>query len=150
MTQGSLPAVAQYGRSWAYWVLVHSSLKKGDEQTALDTFKGRMRELGEKAAADRLRSLPEILAWRVRYVAGKAPEDSYSLAAANADAGRTDEAFGYLERLCRNGGESFMLNFVPVEPAFDPLHGDPRFARIVDCSSLPHDSPAYRALHGGR
>ena len=32
MTQGSLPAVAQYGRSWSYWVLVHGSLKKGDEQ----------------------------------------------------------------------------------------------------------------------
>jgi DNA-binding winged helix-turn-helix (wHTH) protein/TolB-like protein len=150
MTQGSLPAVAQYGRQWSYWVLVHSSLKKGDEQMALDTFKGRMRELGERAAADRLRSLPEILAWRVQFVAGKAPEDSYGLASVNTDAGRTDEALGYLERLCRNGGESSMLNFVPVEPAFEPLHGDPRFARIVDCSGLPHDSPAYRATQETR
>jgi DNA-binding winged helix-turn-helix (wHTH) protein/TolB-like protein len=150
VTQGPLPAVAQYGRSWAYWVLLHSSLKKGDRQAAVEAIHEKMRELGEGAAAERLRSLPEILSWRVQYIARKAPEDSYSMAADNADAGRTDEALSYLERLCRKGGESSMLNFVPVEPVFGPLHGDPRFARIVDCSGIPHDSPAYRALHEGR
>ncbi|HEY3567031.1 MAG TPA: winged helix-turn-helix domain-containing protein [Thermoanaerobaculia bacterium] len=149
MTQRPLPAVAQYGRSWAYWVLVHGSLDRGDEQTAVETIRERMRDLGEKAAAERLRSLPEILSWRVRYVARQAPENSYALAAVNATAGRTDEALGYLERLCRNGGEGPMLNFVPVEPVFDPLHRDPRFARIVDCSGLPQDAPARRQLAKG-
>jgi len=146
MTQGSLPAVAQYGRSWAYWVLVHGSLSKGDEQTAVDTIKERMRTIGEGAAAERLRSLREILHWRVQYVARQAPTNSYALAAVNATAGRTGEALGYLERLCRNGGEGPMLNFVAVEPVFAPLHGDPRFARIVDCAGLPQDAPVRRAL----
>jgi DNA-binding winged helix-turn-helix (wHTH) protein/TolB-like protein/tetratricopeptide (TPR) repeat protein len=146
MTQGSLPAVAQYGRSWAYWVLVHGSLNKGDERTAVDTIKERMRALGEGAAAERLRSLPEILSWRAQYVARQAPTNSYALAAVNATAGRTDEALGYLERMCRDGGEGVMLNFVPVEPVFDPLHGDPRFARIVDCTGLPRDAPIRRTL----
>ncbi|HET9209176.1 MAG TPA: winged helix-turn-helix domain-containing protein [Thermoanaerobaculia bacterium] len=150
MTQGSLPAVAQYGRSWAYWVLVHGSLSKGDEQTAVDTIRNRMREIGEGAAAERLGSLREILDYRVQYVARKAPGDSYAMAAVNAAAGHTDEALGYLERLCRNGGEGPMLNFVPVEPVFDPLHGDPRFARIVDCSGLPRDAPVRRQLEKGQ
>lgn len=146
MTQGSLPAVAQYGRSWAYWVLVHGSLKKGDEQTAVDTIRERMRETGEGAAAERLRSLSEILDYRVQLVARKAPDNDYALAAVNATAGRTGEALGYLERLCRNNGEGVMLNFVPVEPVFDLLHGDPRFARIVDCTGLPQDAPIRRQL----
>jgi hypothetical protein len=90
--------------------------------------------------------LPEILGWRVQFVARKDPDNSYGLAAVNAAAGRTGEALGYLERLCRNGGEGPMLNFVPVEPVFDPLHGDPRFARIVDCTGLPRDAPVRRAL----
>ena len=141
MTQGSLPAVAQYGRSWSYWVLVHGSLKKGDEQTAVDTIRDKMREIGEGAAAERQRSLSEILSWRVQYVVKKAPDNNYALAAVNAAAGRTDEALGFLERLCRTGGAGPMLNFVPVEPVFDPLHGDPRFARIVDCTGLPQDAP---------
>jgi DNA-binding winged helix-turn-helix (wHTH) protein/TolB-like protein/tetratricopeptide (TPR) repeat protein len=146
MTQGSLPAVAQYGRSWSYWVLVHGSLRRGDERTAIETIRERMRAIGEGAAAERLRSLPEILSWRVQTVSRKDPENSYGLAAVNAAAGRTGEALGYLERMCRDGGEGFMLNFVAVEPVFDPLRGDPRFARIVDCTGLPHDSPAYQAL----
>ena len=146
MTQGSLPAVAQYGRSWAYWVLIHGSLHKGDEQTAVDMIRERMRALGEEAAAERLRSLPEILGWRVQYVARKAPENSYGMAAVNATAGRIGEALGYLERQCRNGGEGVMFNFVAVEPVFDPLHGDPRFARIVDCTGLPPDAPIRRTL----
>ena len=146
MTQGSLPAVAQYGRSWSYWVLVHGSLKKGDEQTAVDTIRDKMREIGEGAAAERLRSLPEILDYRVQVVTRKAPDNDYALAAVNAAAGRTDEALGHLERLCRSGGVGPMLNFVPVEPVFDPLHGDPRFARIVDCTGLPQDAPVRQRL----
>lgn len=149
MTQGSLPAVAQYGRGWSYWVLVHGSLKKGDERTAVDLIRDKMREIGEGAAAERLRSLPEILDYRAQYVARKAPDNDYALAAVDAVAGRTDEALGHLEHLCRSGDAGPMLNFVPVEPVFDPLHGDPRFARIVDCTGLPQDAPIRRQLKRG-
>ena len=109
----------------------------------------RMKELGEGAATERIRSLREILDWRVRYITAKVqdkPGNSYGLAAANVMVGRLDEALGYLEQQCRNGGEGIMFNFVAVEPVFDPLHGDPRFARVVDCTGIPHDSPAYRAF----
>jgi hypothetical protein len=47
-----------------------------------------------------------------------------------------------------------LFNYLAVEPAFDSLHGDPRFLRVVDCTGLPHDAPARRMLQtaagGGR
>lgn len=146
ITQKTVPPIADYGSNWTYWVLVQGSLRMRDEQTAVDTIKMKMKELKEEAAAERLRSLPEILSWRVQYVARKAPEKSYNMAEVNATVGRLDEALGYLERQCRNGGEGASFNFVAVEPVFDPLHGDPRFARIVDCTGLPRDAPIRRTL----
>ncbi len=146
MTQSSLPAAAQYGRSWANWVLVQGALKRGDTQEAMERIKKRMRERGEGAAMERLRSLPELLSWLLEYINRKAPGLSYTLAQYSATAGRTEEALGYLERECRNGGEGIMFNFVAVEPVFDPLHGNPRFARIVDCTGLPKDAPVRQTL----
>ncbi|HEY4565425.1 MAG TPA: winged helix-turn-helix domain-containing protein, partial [Thermoanaerobaculia bacterium] len=67
MTQGTLPAVARYGQSWSYHVLIHASLKTGDEQTAMNTVKEKMRIVGEGAAAERIRSLKELMDWRVQY-----------------------------------------------------------------------------------
>lgn len=147
MTRGSLPAVAQYGQSWAYHVLVYGSLKKGDDQTVLDTVKEKMRALGQGEAAARIGSVPELLEWRRQFILkalqGK-PGNSYGLAAVSSSVGRVDEALGFLEQACRNGGEGMMFNYVAVEPVFDPLRGDPRFARIVDCTRLPRDAPAWK------
>jgi DNA-binding winged helix-turn-helix (wHTH) protein/tetratricopeptide (TPR) repeat protein len=146
MTKGSLPAVAQYGRSWAYWVLIQSELKTGDTQAAMDQIRALMRDLGETAAAERLRSLPELLSWRVEFMTKKLPNDSSTLAKYNANAGRNEEALRYLERQCRNGGEQVLFVFTAVEPVFDALHGDPRFLRVVDCTGLPPDAPVRQAL----
>lgn len=149
LTQGTLPPIAQYGRSWAYHVLIYASLKRGDEQTAMDVVKERMRTTGEGAAADRIHSIRELMDWRVRFNTARfegQPGVSYGLATVYAAAGRKDEALGYLERECRNGGEGIMFNFVAVEPVFDPLRGDPRFARVVDCIGLPKDAPILQAF----
>jgi DNA-binding winged helix-turn-helix (wHTH) protein/TolB-like protein/Tfp pilus assembly protein PilF len=154
MTQESIPAVAQYGRSWSYHVLIYGSMKRGDEGAALEALKMKMKYLGEGASTEQIQSLQEFLNWRVFWVAGKLKEfpgpHSYDLATVNSVAGRTEEALGFLEQQCRNGGEGIMFNFVPVEPVFDPLHGDPRFARIVDCTGLPQDAPIRRALQAER
>lgn len=146
MTQGSLPAVAQYGRGWASWALVQSTLEKGDEQAAMDQIRALMRGLGERATAERLRTLPELLSWRLDFANRNAAGDSFSLAKYNAIAGRTDKALAYLERQCRNGGENVLFVFTAVEPVFDALHGDPRFLRVVDCTGLPPDAPVRRTL----
>ena len=74
------------------------------------------------------------------------PEISYLLAQTAAVSGRTGEALDALELECRNGGEGILFNYIAVEPLFDPLHKDPRFAKIVDCTHLPKDAPARLAL----
>jgi hypothetical protein len=146
MTLGSLPVVAQYGRGWAYWVLTQSALKQGDKQGATERLKEMMRYNGEGAAAERLRTLPELLSWWVQYVPKKRPGDSFTLAKYNATAGRNEEALADLERQCRNGGEQVLFVFTAVEPVFDALHGDPRFLRVVDCTRLPPDAPVRQTL----
>jgi DNA-binding winged helix-turn-helix (wHTH) protein/TolB-like protein len=149
LTKESIPPIAGYGQFWAFHVLLYGSLKIGDEQTALTTLQGKMTQSGQGAAAARSRSAREILEVQRRYLTAKFQEQpgrSYVLALASAAAGRVDDALGYLERQCRNGGEGIMFNFVAVEPMFDPLHADARFARIVDCTRLPKDAPVRRSL----
>src|SRR4029077_11257318 len=127
--------------------------KKGDEQTALNSGLERLGELGHGADTARLRSVHELLEWRYQFIANvlsKKPGNSYTLAQAAAATGRTGEALDALEQECRNGGEGMLFNFVAVEPLFEPLHKDPRFAKIVDCTHIPKDAPARRALQTAR
>jgi DNA-binding winged helix-turn-helix (wHTH) protein/TolB-like protein/Flp pilus assembly protein TadD len=149
ITQGSLPAVAQYGRMWSAWVIVHSSWKKGDEPMAVSALKDRLRTIGQGAATEHIQSLQKLMEWRMGFLgemARKGGPAIVGLAAASSVGGHLDAAFDALEQECRKGGDEFLFTYVAVEPVFDPLHGDPRFARIVDCTGIPHDSPAYQAL----
>jgi DNA-binding winged helix-turn-helix (wHTH) protein/TolB-like protein/tetratricopeptide (TPR) repeat protein len=157
LTQDVIPPIAKWGQSWSYFVLVHASLKKGDSETVLSTVKAKMRELGKGEAADRVKSLPQLLEWRRQFIeedARKNPGRSYGVAMANASVGRIDGTLAALEQQCRNGGESMMFNYVAVEPMFDFVHHDPRFAKIVDCAGVPRTAPARRSLQvaagGGR
>jgi DNA-binding winged helix-turn-helix (wHTH) protein/TolB-like protein len=141
--------IAQFGQSWSYHVLLFVSLKRGDEQTALNSGLARLKVFGHGAEAARLHSVHDFLEWRYHFVtdlASKQPGISYSVAQMAAVTGRTGEALDALEQECRNGGEGILFNFVAVEPLFESLHKDPRFAKIVDCTRLPKDAPARLAL----
>jgi DNA-binding winged helix-turn-helix (wHTH) protein/TolB-like protein len=149
MTQASLPPIADFGRSWAYHVLLFASLRIRDEQTALTSARERMRSIGKGADAERIRSVHDLLEWRHKLVASMAPSHpgiSYLVAQTAAASGRLGEALDALELECRNGGEGMLFNYVAVEPLFEPLRGDPRFTKIVDCTGLPKDAPARLAL----
>jgi DNA-binding winged helix-turn-helix (wHTH) protein/TolB-like protein/Flp pilus assembly protein TadD len=149
MTQAAIPEIADFGWSWANHVLTFGSLRLGDEKTALDNGKEWMKIIGNEVDPARLRSMPEFLERRHRVVveyARKYPGSSYTLAQAAAVTGRTGEALDALEQECRNGGEGSLFNYVAVEPLFAPLHNDPRFAKIVDCTRLPQDAPVRLAL----
>ena len=52
-----------------------------------------------------------------------------------SDCGRKDEAFTWLEKAYKR--RSHYLIFVEVDPAFDSLHGDPRFADLLRRIGLP-------------
>jgi DNA-binding winged helix-turn-helix (wHTH) protein/TolB-like protein len=149
ITQATIRPIADFGRSWAYHVLLFGSLRIGDEQTALSSGLQRMRDNGHGPDAAGIRSVQDLLEWRHHLIAGLAPDHpgiSYTLAQTAAVCGRTGEALDALEQECRNGGEGILFNYVAVEPLFDTLHGDPRFAKIVDCTHLPKDAPARLAL----
>jgi DNA-binding winged helix-turn-helix (wHTH) protein/TolB-like protein len=149
MTQASIPPIADYGSSWAYHVLLFASLRLGDERTAFSAALRELRDIGRGAEAARLRSMHDFLEWRHKVVADLAahsPGNSYFWAQTAAVSGRLGEALDALEQDCRNGGEGALFNYVAVEPLFEKLHGDPRFAKIVDCTRLPKDAPARLAL----
>jgi DNA-binding winged helix-turn-helix (wHTH) protein/TolB-like protein len=149
ITQPTIRPIADFGRSWAYHVLLFGSLRLGDEKTALSSGLERLKIIGHGDVAPGIRSVHDLLEWRHQFVAGFVPSHpgySYLLAQTAAVSGRTGEALDALELECRNGGEGIMFNYIAVEPLFDPLHKDPRFAKIVDCTHLPMDAPARRAL----
>jgi DNA-binding winged helix-turn-helix (wHTH) protein/Tfp pilus assembly protein PilF/TolB-like protein len=150
ITQKSFPGLVQYGRVWSYWVLVHGSWKKGDEAMAASYFRERMRAFGQGAATENLQSIQKLMDWKIQDLEEKArkgqPISFLSLAATCALAGHPGKALDALEQECRKGGDEHLFSYVAVEPVFDSLHGDPRFLRIVECTGIPRDAPAYQAL----
>lgn len=54
--------------------------------------------------------------------------------------GEPDRALDLLTHQCTP--EEMWSPFAAVEPAFDPLHSDPRWGQVLDCLKLPADAPA--------
>ena len=61
--------------------------------------------------------------------------ESYSMGGIHAALGEKDEAFAWLEKAYEEN--SFFLVFLRVDPWFDPLHTDPRFADLLGRLSFP-------------
>jgi len=58
----------------------------------------------------------------------------YEVALLYAELGEKDEAFDWLEKACAE--RSVEAVFTKVEPDFDPLRSDPRFADLLRCLGL--------------
>jgi hypothetical protein len=65
----------------------------------------------------------------VKEVADADHDVSYWFASANAMEGDRDEAFAWLEEAIRLGNEN--LPWFESNPAWEPLHDDPRFKEIM-------------------
>lgn len=128
-------------RFWTLWVLLRSAMETGEEGTAVGAGKGLMELYGEGQRAAGIRTLEDFLRWQESWIATRPA--SYFSAVASMDSGRHGPALDTLEEDCKTR-KSFMLLFTAAEPAFDPLRGDPRFERILDCLKLPADAPARR------
>jgi len=63
-------------------------------------------------------------------MSGERPANPFDLAVVYTGLGERDEAFRLLEKAYRE--RSYRLIYIIVEPAFDPLHSDPRFAKLID------------------
>lgn len=62
--------------------------------------------------------------------------NQYELALIYLGLGRNDEAFRYLERAHRQ--RSDMLVYLKVDPRFDSVHSDPRFAELLRGVGVPN------------
>jgi tetratricopeptide (TPR) repeat protein len=58
---------------------------------------------------------------------GESQPSAFDLAGIYAALGDKDRAFAYLDRAF----EKRIVWFLKVQPAFDPLHGDPRFTALL-------------------
>ncbi len=140
------PGTKRFFRFWTLWVLFHSALEIRDEETAVEAGRGLMDFYGEGQQAASVRRLDDFLRWQEPWLQRRArthPVPAYFSAVASLESGHSGPALDALEEDCRTR-KSFMLLFVGAEPAFDPLRGDPRFTRILDCIRLPADAPARR------
>jgi DNA-binding winged helix-turn-helix (wHTH) protein/TolB-like protein/Tfp pilus assembly protein PilF len=150
LTQKSFPGLVQYGRQWAYWVLIYGSWKKGDEAMTLHYIQERARAFGQSIPTENAQSLQTVVDRRIQYLEEKARKGEavsfLSLAALSSVGGHPGKALDALEQECRKGADEHLFSYTAVEPVFDSLHGDLRFLRIVECTGIPRDAPAYLAI----
>jgi DNA-binding winged helix-turn-helix (wHTH) protein/Flp pilus assembly protein TadD/TolB-like protein len=145
------PGVVRFYHFWTLWVLFRSALAMEDEAMAVEAGRDLMELYGEGQAATRVRSLKDFLEWQETWLQKRVrtqPVPAYFFAIAAMDSGHRDRALDALEKDCQTR-RSYMLLFTAAEPAFDPLRGDPRFERILDCIRLPADAPARAPRPGG-
>lgn len=140
-------AAAVY-KFWNLWTLFHSAWKASDEDTAVSAGRGLMEFYGEGVKAEKVRNLEDFLSWQEAWLERRIrerPVPPYLFATALVEAGHYDRALDVLEGDCQ-GQRSYLLHLAAVEPGFDPLRGDPRFTRVLDCIRLPADAPARASL----
>jgi DNA-binding winged helix-turn-helix (wHTH) protein/tetratricopeptide (TPR) repeat protein len=142
ISSSQAPSSEQFYSRWALRVLYRCAFEMGNEAAAVKAGKDLMEIYGEGRKAAQVRTLRDFLKWEEPWAKADRP---YFFAVASTESGHYGQALDALEEDCRTR-KSFLLHFVAVEPAFVPLHGDPRFARILDCIKLPADAPARRAM----
>lgn len=135
---------------WAWRVILYSSLQTGDQRAQIEAARALVEIYGGAAAAAKISRLEEFWPWErelmLRIIAdhpGAFPLDG--LVANSVGAGRPDLAFSYLEEACRRKWPNLLLT-AAADPLYDPLRGDPRFTRFLDCIRLPADAPSRRGL----
>ncbi len=135
------PAQMKVYRDWTLWVLFHSALKIGDKATAVKAARDIVESSEEGQKAPVIRTPEDFLRWHESWLRRMKATRIDRIAMTYVGLGRYDEALDAMEANCRTR-RSFMLLFTAAEPTFDPLRGDPRFERILDCIKLPAGAPA--------
>jgi tetratricopeptide (TPR) repeat protein len=121
----------------AFAFLGHNYLRLGDADRAIAVFERRHTELPANygnlveayALAGRKADAYAALA-KMQERARTAYVPAYDFAAAYLALGEQDTALDWLERAFEERAQ--YLPHLPADPAFDPLHGNPRFERLVE------------------
>ncbi|HEV7507417.1 MAG TPA: winged helix-turn-helix domain-containing protein [Thermoanaerobaculia bacterium] len=139
----SAPMEARSGKYYCEDTLLNSAWKLGDHATALEA----ANEIQKYFTPYReVRDLDEF--WHLRELRIEAylraqPIDPFARAKNAMALGQPDRALSLLTHQCTP--EGMWMPFAAVEPAFDPLHSDPRWGQVLDCLKLPADAPARQA-----
>jgi TolB-like protein/DNA-binding winged helix-turn-helix (wHTH) protein len=123
-----------------YYCLASAYTYKGMYREAVETFRRRMRKDGEKEETIQARTAGDprevilsnrrqSLKWVKEAVAkGKRIQATYC-AGVYADSGENDRAFEWLEKAFTTREPMFV--FFKIDPRYDSLHADPRFADLA-------------------
>lgn len=127
--------------AFAHECLLYSYLRQGKETEALGHARQIMelrgatpQQIESVARKDTGEGLREYWRWSLAWLRDKAGSgyrgyvDSCSYALIYADLGEREKAFDYLEKAY--GQHSELLVYLAVEPRYDPLRSDPRFAEL--------------------
>jgi Tfp pilus assembly protein PilF len=126
--------------------ILSSARMLGDRETAVTAAKAVLEALERPQEAARLRNLDEFWRGREQRIQEKLrimTFDPYTQAKNAMAMEEPARALSLLGRCTPKGVMTFP--FAAVEPAFDELHGDPRWPRILDdCLKLPANAPARK------
>jgi len=134
---------------WAWRIILYSSLQTGDRRAAIEAARALMKEYGDPAAAEKLERVEDYWRWeqermsRIVRELGVDRVASDALASNAAAAGQTERALSHLEDACRRRWPGLIV-VAAADPLFDPLRGNPRFERFLDCIGVPADAPSRR------
>ena len=138
------PIKAKGGKFNCEETILNSALALGDRATALkaaNEIQAYFKPLRE------VRDVNEF--WHARekriddYLQKHPVLDPYTRAKNALALGEPERALDLLTHQCTP--EGMWMPFAAVEPAFDPLHSDPRWSQVLDCLKLPADAPARLA-----
>lgn len=135
--------------NWAAYCQIEASRQLGDLATAVDVLR-EQRQLGPDVrsaqpaldASDPAVALVAFDRLTLQQQLGGPVPDALDLAESYTRLGDRDKAFEWLDRAFE--AHDPWLLFVPVQPFFDPLHGDPRLIDLAKRIGLPAE--AIRAL----
>ena len=122
------------GYPWNYRWIVAAALAEGDHALALRQARAEIDALsatGFRPPPSRpIEDLEDYWRWRLQSVSELAPRGE--LAVIHLGLSDHDRALELLAAGCRITSD-WVLQFLDVDPRFDPLRGDPRFGDVLDC-----------------
>ena len=92
--------------------------------------------LGYAAALEGKRAQARLIAKELEAKYNKGEAQGYDVAILYAGMGDRDQAFAWLEKNFQTRGAQ--LTTITIEPVFDSLRGDPRFASLLQRMGIPH------------
>jgi DNA-binding winged helix-turn-helix (wHTH) protein/TolB-like protein len=134
------PMSAKGGKFYCEETILNSARALGDSETAIAAANEIQKYFTPPHKAHDLNEFWHAREQRIKDHLRTQPVDPVVQAKNAMALGERDRALDLLTHQCTP--EGMWSPFAAVEPAFDPLHSDPRWGQVLDCLKLPADAPA--------